>query len=76
MLNAISCKAQSHTIKPLEEKGLMCVDILLNGQPTRLMSNTGDTHYFIDMPKIKRLRPPIEKSSNQLIVYPDQLKAI
>lgn len=62
MLNAISSQPTSAATN--KHKGLMYVEIILNGFPTHAMVDTGATNCFINIPESERLKLPIQKEAS------------
>lgn len=64
LLNAV--KKQADETKKAPQKGLMYVDLKVNGKATRAMVDTGATHNFVSGTEATRLGLKLEKDSSRM----------
>ncbi|GMP43785.1 hypothetical protein CsSME_00013016 [Camellia sinensis var. sinensis] len=73
LLNAIKSK---HATSIQNDKGLMYVEVSLNGKPTHAMVDVGATHNFVSVEEARRLELKTSKESGWLKAVNSEAKPL
>lgn len=73
LLNALKGQVQDNK---LPTRGLMLIDVKINGKATRAMVDTGATHNFVAEPEAKRLGLRLEKDSSKIKAVNSAARAV